>query len=62
MLHGQCSLQLQNQHPKHTKTAQAALPALIGHKIMSTLKRKNDINKSSSSGEPHSKKAVSSSM
>ena len=40
------------------KTDQAALPALIGHKIMSTLKRKNDINKSSISGEPHSKKAA----
>ena len=40
------------------KTAQAVLPALIGHKIMSTLKRKNDVNKSSSSGEPHSKKAA----
>ena len=39
-------------------TAQAALPTIIGHKIMTTLKRKNAINKSSRSEEPHSKKAA----
>ena len=40
------------------KTAQAALPTIIGHKIRTTLKRKNAINKSSRSDEPHSKKAA----
>ena len=40
------------------KAAQAALPTIIGHKIMTTLKQKNAINKSSRSDEPHSKKAA----
>ena len=40
------------------KTAQAALPAMIGHKIMTSIKWKNTISKSSRSEEPHSKKAA----
>ena len=39
------------------KTATAAIPAIIGHKVATTMKRKKDINKISS-GEPNSKKAV----
>ena len=39
------------------KTAQVTLPAMIGHKIMTTLKREKAINKSSHSEEPHSNKA-----
>ena len=39
------------------KTATAAIPAIIGHKIATTMKRKKDINKISS-GVPHSKKAA----